>query len=145
MATGNSSTFQPFAVPPLGSTGSIRYTAPLLLGMLLVGCDPDVEILGKVLAADGGVPPSTKVELSCTGGTQAAVPHSVQTDASGRFSLRGSGCLPPSCVISTGSGFRKVEARLMEWCTKSAPSCAPGTCTAASVTLILPELTGPPR
>ena len=110
----------------------------LLLLLLLCGCDPDVEILGKVMAADGGVPPSTKVELICTGGAQLAVPSSVQTDALGRFALRGTGCLPPSCVLSTGAGFRKVEAHLMEWCKKSALGCAAGTCTAASVTLVLP-------
>ena len=110
----------------------------VLLVLLLCGCDPDVEILGKVLAADGGVPGSTKVELTCTGGAQLAVPSSTQTDALGRFALRGTGCLPPSCVLSTGAGFRKVEEHLMEWCKKSAPGCAPGTCTAASVTLVLP-------
>ena len=110
----------------------------LLLLLLLTGCPPDVEILGTVLAADGGIPPSTKVELTCTGGAQVSLPKSVQTDALGRFALRGTGCLPPSCVLSSGAGFRRVEENLMEWCKKSAPSCGPGTSTNASVTLVLP-------
>ena len=63
---------------------------------------------------------------------------SAESDAQGRFALRGVGCLPPSCVLSTGEGFRRAEANLMEWCKKSAPGCAPGTCSAASVTLTLP-------
>jgi hypothetical protein len=111
------------------------------LGVLLAlacGCDPAVEILGRVVAADGGLPPPTKVELNCTGGSQLSVPRSVQSDAQGRFALRGVGCLPPSCVLSTGEGFRRVEEHLMEWCKKSAPGCAAGSCSAASVTLTLP-------
>lgn len=110
----------------------------LLASALLCGCDPEVEILGKVISADGGVPPSTKVELACTGGPQRSLPGSVQTDPQGHFALRGVGCLPPSCVLFTGAGFRRVEENLMEWCKKSAPSCGPGTCTHASVTLRLP-------
>lgn len=112
----------------------------LRLGLLLLlsACDPEVLITGKVLAADGGIPPSTKVELSCTGATKAEVPYAVQTDSQGRFSLKGTGCLPPSCVLFSGAGFRKVETHLMEWCTKSAPGCAPGSCTGAAVTLVLP-------
>ena len=109
-----------------------------MLGLLLGGCDPDVEILGKVVGSDGGIPPPTRVELSCTGGPQLSVPRSVQSDSQGRFVLKGVGCLPPSCVLSSGEGYRRVEENLMEWCKKSAPQCAPGTCSAASVTLMLP-------
>ena len=116
-------------------TSTTRWLVVLLA---LCGCDPAVEILGNVVAADGGVPLPTKVDLNCTGGAQLSVPRSVQSDAQGRFALRGVGCLPPSCVLSTGEGFRRVEANLMEWCRKSAPGCAPGTCSAASVTLTLP-------
>lgn len=108
------------------------------LVLLLSACDPTIEITGKVLASDGGVPPSTKVELSCTGATQATVPRAVQTDSHGRFSLGGVGCLPPSCVLFSGAGFRKVETHLMEWCTRSAPGCPAGSCTGAAVTLVLP-------
>lgn len=114
--------------------------ARLLTVVLLVlsGCDPIVEISGKVVAADGGIPPSTKVELSCTSGAQQAVARSAQTDSQGRFLLQGKGCLPSSCVLLTGAGFRRVEESLMAWCKKTAPSCSPGTCTTASVTLVLP-------
>ncbi len=105
--------------------------------LLLCGCDPEIELVGKVLAADGGIPPTTKVELTCTGGTQSAVPRSAQTDSQGRFTLQGKGCLPSSCMLVTGAGFRRVEESLMEWCKKSSPSCGPGTCTNASVTLVL--------
>ena len=105
--------------------------------LLLCGCDPDIELVGKVIAADGGVPPTTKVELTCTGGAQLAVPRFTQTDSQGRFSLQGKGCLPSSCVISTGAGYRLVEENLMEWCKKSSPRCGPGTCTNASVTIVL--------
>lgn len=110
----------------------------VLLLTLVCGCDPEVEIRGKVVAGDGGVPPVTRVELTCTGGAQLAVPTSAQTDNEGRFALRGKGCLPSSCVLSSGVGFRKTEQNLMEWCTKSAPSCPAGSCIAASVTLQLP-------
>ena len=112
--------------------------AHLLGVLLLAACDPEVEIAGKVLAADGGIPPSTKVELACTGGAQLSLPKSVQTDSLGHFVLRGTGCLPPSCVLFSGTGLRRTEENLMEWCRKSAPRCGPGTCTNASVTLVLP-------
>ena len=110
----------------------------VLLLTLMCGCDPEVEITGKVVASDGGIPAATRVELTCTGGAQLAVPNSVQTDSQGRFALKGKGCLPSSCVLSSGAGFRRTEQNLMEWCTKSAPSCPAGSCIAASVTLLLP-------
>ena len=111
----------------------------VLLLTVLCGCDPEVEIVGKVVASDGGVPGATKVELTCTGGAQLAVPNSVQTDDQGHFVLKGKGCLPSSCVLSSGAGFRRTEQNLMEWCTRSAPSCPAGSCIAASVTLLLPS------
>lgn len=111
---------------------------PLLVLLALCGCDPDVAITGSVLASDGGVPPSTLVELNCPGAPVLKVASSAQTDGQGRFALRGTGCLPSSCVVFTGSGFRRSEQPLMEWCKKSAPGCAPGSCTEASVTLVLP-------
>jgi hypothetical protein len=113
----------------------------LVLALLVLsGCDPEVAIVGTVLAEDGGVPPSTRVELSCPGASQLEVPSSTQTDSRGRFSLKGKGCPPSSCTVSTGAGFRRVEQPLMEWCKKSAPGCAPGSCTEASVTLVLPSI-----
>lgn len=116
----------------------MRRVSLVALLALLCGCDPDIEILGTVVASDGGVPSATLVELSCTGGPQLAVPKTAATDSKGRFALRGSGCLPPSCVLFTGAGFRRAEVHLMEWCKASSPSCAPGTCTSASVTIVLP-------
>lgn len=107
--------------------------------LVLCGCDPEVEIVGSVFSADGGAAANTKVELKCTGGPQLAVPTSVETDRNGRFKLTGKGCLPSSCVLSSGEGFRRSEQHLMEWCKKSAPSCAPGSCTNAAVTLTLPQ------
>lgn len=109
----------------------------VLLLLALSGCDPEVAIVGWVLTDDGGVPPSTKVELSCPGAAKLTV-RATQTDRQGRFSLKGTGCPPSSCMVTTGAGFRRVQQPLMEWCKKSAPGCAPGSCTEATVTLVLP-------
>ena len=108
------------------------------LVLVLCGCDPEIEISGTVYANDGGVAASTKVDLSCTGTAKFTMPSSTQTDGKGRFSLKGTGCLPSTCVVSSGAGFRKVEQPLMEWCTRSAPSCPPGSCVNASGKLTLP-------
>jgi hypothetical protein len=112
--------------------------AGVLLLALLSGCDPEVEIAGTVTTSDGGLAANTKVELNCTGGTQLAVPKFVQTDSAGRFKLKGKGCLPSSCTLSSGAGFRRAEQPLMEWCTRSAPSCPAGSCIGAQVNLVLP-------
>lgn len=108
-----------------------------LLLVLLCGCDPDVELVGKVLATDGGVSPGTPVRLECTGGPQKAVPASTVTTPQGRFALRGTGCLPTDCKLIAGEGLDRGEAQLMEFCRKTAPSCGAGTCSAADVTLKL--------
>ena len=106
--------------------------------LLLSGCDPEIELSGTVYANDGGTAASVKVDLTCTGTTKFTMPTSTQTDSRGRFSLKGTGCLPSTCVVSSGAGFRKVEQPLMEWCTKSAPSCPAGSCINASGNLTLP-------
>lgn len=110
----------------------------LFLLLALTGCEPDVELLGRVLESDGGVPPSTRVELRCSGGPQSAVPQATQTDALGRFALRGRGCLPTACVLLAGEGLGRGETQVMEWCKKTAPSCGAGTCNGAQVLLKLP-------
>lgn len=106
--------------------------------LALSGCDPEIEITGTIYANDGGVAAGTKVDLACTGTSKFTMPLSVQADRNGRFSLKGTGCLPSTCVVSSGAGFRKVEQPLMESCTKSAPSCPAGSCVNASVNLTLP-------
>lgn len=112
------------------------FAVPALV--VLCGCDPEIELSGTVYANDGGVAAGAKVELACTGTTKFTMPTSTQTDRSGRFSLKGTGCLPSTCVVSSGAGFRKVEQPLMEWCTKSAPSCPAGSCVTAAGNLTLP-------
>ena len=109
-----------------------------MLMLVLSGCDPEIEISGTVYANDGGVAAGTKIDFTCTGTTKFTMPSSVSADRSGRFSFKGTGCLPSTCTISSGAGFRKVEQPLMEWCTKSAPSCPAGSCINAAGNLTLP-------
>lgn len=94
-----------------------------IASLLLLACDPALDIAGSVHDTSNSPIPSATVTLDCH--DTSSHNGSILTDSLGNFQLRvGPGCLQRDCVVTIQkSGHQSKQRYVGDYCQKTHPAC----------------------